>query len=367
MRSEDSLENTLYSPHMTKPPRISASPIPMSNVYTPSKVTTTSNISYSPLVGSPNAGFFSPTAPTPRQHDQAFSEPVSPYANHVSSPDMSERDMARPLEYDFVAAAGPVASALVEQFEEEVAPPLSRNASNSSMHSPNVDSQDGNIRHNRAPSVSSLSDDQSDGSTITVRHLEVWNKFFENAIKSGESKKMANKRKYLLEQYQAPKNKSNSDKNLSSSIRRSVQPAGLKPRYDPVESRSKSNRVGNKSAGELWPEELSEDIYDELITDATMLLSRNVDSADVDEATEEYVLDDNGEYVPRERTGPSKDDFTMGSVALIAATAHGDIEAVEQLLVFGVYPSCVDSHIRTPLHHAAHRGSLFILRYNATY
>ena len=54
-------------------------------------------------------------------------------------------------------------------------------------------------------------------------------------------------------------------------------------------------------------------------------------------------------------------DYTMASVALLAATAYQDLETIEQLLVCGVYPSCVDSHIRTPLHHAAHNGSIDIV------
>lgn len=216
-----------------------------------------------------------------------------------------------------------------------------------------ADHQDsGGMRYQRAPSVSSLSDDQSDGSSITVRHLEVWNKFFENAIKSGESKKVTAKRNYLLEQYQPP-----SKSSRQSSLQRSTaKPAALRPTYAPVERTSKANKLGNRvPSSELWPEELGEDIYGELIADALMLLSQPTDVRETNDDHEEYILNKDGEYVAVPN-GPSKDDFTMGSVALLAAAAHEDVETVEQLLVLGVYPSCVDSNIRTPLHHAAHNG-----------
>ena len=366
MLSEGSLD--LVSPHLTRPPRVSSvSPIPA--MYTPSKGNNNnsgyenSSNYYSPRIGSPmttspSAGFFSPTAATPRDFSKAFHQseiqlnhdPASnaeeQNGNYNGSADYLD-EYAEEISTRQVVESPHIAFDSGEYYDEVVGPPQSDPRSINESNT-----QDSFQRHQRAPSVSSLSDDQSDGSSsaITPRHLEVWNKFFENAIKSDESRKIANKRKYMLEQYGAPSGKQGSLRNKASA--KQPLPTGIKPIYTPVEKYS-SNK--NSKGVEMWPEKLAEDVYSELITESFTQLSSGGRST-YEDGAEQYVMNESGEYVPNVR-GPSKEDFMMGSVALIAATAHGDVDTVENLLMLGVYPSCVDSHIRTPLHHAAHQGS----------
>ena len=252
------------NPTLNRPPRMMSSPLLNTpNSFTPSKKSAPQSVGLNIRNDSPTAGFFSPTAATPRQyHQSGMVSPMSDHGDFDGEDAYYKQDPSRSLNYGFADSDefdGYQNETIIEVGVNNI-----QQIDFDSLHGTTItdDNAPTTQRHIRAASVSSLSDDQSDGSSITVRNLEVWNKFFENAMKSGESKKLAMQRKYLLEQFQAPLNRT----------RKITAPKSLKPLvYTPVEYRQINS--GTKLV-DAWPEPLGDDIYGELVSDSLLLLSK---------------------------------------------------------------------------------------------
>jgi ankyrin repeat protein len=287
---------------------------------------------------SPSAGFFSPMASTPAQHRplpvdlngnvrrNLESEMITPPSvrdkrlinNDISAdadgPDASNRLMSAMaatnddsfINYD-IERTSDVANNLNAPITETMASGLPS--------------------RQRNPSISSLSDDQSEVSSVTNKHLEIWNKFFENALKSGE----VNRQRQLLRQFTT--NPSDVAERRAKQKRSIKSSKSSKPSYTAAHATTRLDDHG-------WPVPLDEGIYAELIGDALSKLSTSFDGEELN---------------PSPTSG-----YALGTVALLAASVCADAPTVEELLSVGVQPSCVDSQIRTPLHHCARLGSVDI-------
>lgn len=296
----------------------------------------------SPLAGmnpdaalSPSAGFFSPMASTPAQYrpppaDFATnirrnleSEMTTPPPSnkmkgtiHVQEPDPSEMT-------NRLTAGAAVATANEDSF---VNYDIDQRNELSNVSREEIGASSALSARHRNPSISSLSDDQSDVSTVTNKHLEVWNRFFENALKSGE----VNRQKQLLRQFTA--NPADMAERRAKQ-KKSKSSRSAKPTYAAAPATTSLDDNG-------WPLPLDEGTYAELIGNALSKLATSF----------------NGEELDSSPTA----GYALGTIALLAASSCADTPTVEELLSLGVHPSCVDSQIRTPLHHCARLGSVDI-------
>lgn len=159
----------------------------------------------------------------------------------------------------------------------------------------------------RIPSVSSISG-ESDTSKESKRHLEVWNRFFENAMLVNQARE-------------------DSDAGSKFHRRKGVSVGGFTPSFV-----RKKVSISGKDDWNLPPPSAE---YEELISRALTL----TDSQQRAPISAEKVAE-------------------AGNWALLAAVMRGDVATTNELLLRGINPSCIDDQIRTPLHHACHSGDV---------
>ena len=161
----------------------------------------------------------------------------------------------------------------------------------------------------RNPSISSLS---GESEASRERHLEIWSRFFENAMIASHSREEA------------------------EDIRRKATRKGVSVGgFTPVFVRKKN---GRKDAWHLPPATAD---YDATVARAMAMKEK-------EEA--EAVM---GRYASTEQAQRTAAD---GNWAILAAAMRGDVNTAEDLLLRGFNPSCVDDHIRSPLHYACRAG-----------
>ena len=179
-------------------------------------------------------------------------------------------------------------------------------------------------RIDRTHSVSSLSDMTTDSirTDKTEKHMEVWSRFFENAMMASSSVDESDGRRH--------KNKGRKPY---------VSVAG----FTPVSSKKKS-RV--KDVDAQWAVPPSTQQYREIVNSAHELKVALKDGA-IDSGTKKFL---------------SKKLATISSEAVLAAAMRGDIETMENLLLTGFSPSCIDKQIRGPLHHACRAGDIDMVK-----
>jgi len=159
-------------------------------------------------------------------------------------------------------------------------------------------------RRDSFESLSVISDLSEEGSvSAKQKHLQVWNRFFENAISAKESNSV--------------EGATNLFKRKETSV------GGFSP--------SKSNVKANKSK---WPEVPSDKLFDEALTTVRRSHASNEQSAAVE-------------------IGKNN--------ALIFAVLRGDIGVTEELLLVGANATCVDEQIRSPAHFACRSGNVEVL------
>jgi hypothetical protein len=168
------------------------------------------------------------------------------------------------------------------------------------------------------------------------RHLEIWDRFFRNAM--------------LVSQ----RDDGHADE---SRLSRSAVSASIRK----IRQKAAMSRSKGATAVARWPHQLPERRYSTLVQLALRMGG----------ATEEHVSDaDVAQLSAEERavvesssvTGSvSSVDGTLLSMALLAACLHEDLAAAEQLLQSGANPSCVDDLLRTPAHYCARSGQAALL------
>jgi hypothetical protein len=183
----------------------------------------------------------------------------------------------------------------------------------------------------RIPSVSSVSGDSVDTSKDSKRHLEVWNRFFENALLVNQARE---------------------DSDAGSKFR--IEKGGVSVGgFTPSFVRKKQTLFGGKDEWNLPPTATE---YEELVSTAFTLKSNQMKQRD-------RHRDDSGKGPNRETivspVGNEQEVIEAGNWALLGAVMRGDLQTTEDLLLHGFNPSlCLDDHQRTPLHHACHSGDI---------
>lgn len=157
----------------------------------------------------------------------------------------------------------------------------------------------------------------------THKHLQIWNRFFENAFSANMTKdgRTGDVSDTLSSDGSLGSRASRAAKLLASA-------AASVATYHTESSQKKIVRSGK------WPRNISDQKY-------SLLLS---------EALPDQVSGD------KRKVGN-----TLKSIALIAAVMRDDVGVVEQLLLAGANPNCVDDQIRTPAHFACRSGNEEIL------
>lgn len=180
---------------------------------------------------------------------------------------------------------------------------------------------------------------QASTESQTQRHLEIWDRFFRNAMLVNQQQNQDGSGDGAGDETQL------SQAAVKASIRKIRQKAAL--------SRSKG-----ATAVARWPHLLSQRRYNALITFALRKHPAVAASShpSVEAAQEQELLESSSVA-----GSVNSIDGTLLSMALLAATLHEDVATVEALLHNGANPSCVDDLIRTPAHYACKLGNVALL------
>ncbi len=157
-------------------------------------------------------------------------------------------------------------------------------------------------------SDSSFTDDNDDGAHMKERHLTVWNRFFENALKAKESRKQRQMSELLT-----------SDENNGNNT---------------------TIPLLNRSMKGIWPPPISYDEYDTLFKKTKIRIENIIINNN----------NDDGEMMMT-RT-PDRKTMVLLNTSLLAASQLGEGSDLEYLLSRGANAQCVDEQIRTPIHYA---------------
>jgi ankyrin repeat protein len=171
-------------------------------------------------------------------------------------------------------------------------------------------SDDGTQQSISISGASRVSTSVASSSNLNERHLQIWNKFFENVLKSDNgSANNPQRDKYTYDE---------NGKRIKNKGNKGLSVGG----FSPTRQRSPRN---------VWPAKLSDVEYNELLN--------SVFEANDDDATV----------------------YDKKNKALIAAVMRIDLETSELLLLNGANSNCCDIHKRGPAHFASRVGNEFLL------
>jgi len=179
----------------------------------------------------------------------------------------------------------------------------------------------------------------------TNRHLEIWERFFKNAI--------------LITTSDPDSAAKNRQMELSKTI-------------ETIRQTSSASRSKGATSTARWPTRLSPARYSSAMA---LLLLQNDPLRGADPAAGSYVDDEKSDS---ELVEAAKDimssgardhrcplqciDGTASSFALLLTALHGDVCAAEELLLRkGADPNCMDDQLRTPTHYCSRMGNVSML------
>lgn len=184
----------------------------------------------------------------------------------------------------------------------------------------------------------------------TNRHLEIWERFFKNAILVTAS-----------------------DSADSAAVNRQME---LSKRIATIRQTSSASRSKGATSTARWPSQLSPPRYSSAMA---LVLQQDLRAADPTPAAAAGSYVDDEENKETELIEAVKgivssgarnhrcvlqciDRSSASSLALLLTALHGDVRAAEELLLRrGADPNCLDDQLRTPTHYCSKMGSVSLL------